>query len=143
MIQRIQSVYLFLIAGIMLAMLFFPTIKGITSVSEEFVVPAIYNVLTGLCLSVLIVWTAIMALIALFIYKKRLLQIKICIGIIALIALIYCLCLFVYIGAVSKNANFVPGIAIAFPLLALILDIMAINRIKKDEKLVRSLDRIR
>ncbi len=95
----------------------------------------------------LIIGTAILAMVTIFMYKRRLRQIKFCFGIIGLILLIYGLYIYLYIHYVSANTNIllsiVSSITILFPLLALILDIMAIYKIRKDEKLVKSLDRIR
>jgi len=146
MIQRIQSFYLLLIAGIMLAMLFFPAI-GIGSISgDDSSIITRVHILTY-ALQGLIIGTAVLALVALFRYKKRPAQIKICFGIIGLIVLIYALYLYLYIDFVSNGshtiASIISGIAVVFPLLALILACMAIYRIRKDEKLVKSLDRLR
>ena len=146
MIQRVQSVYLFLIACIMLAMLFFP-VANITPISgNDSLATAGFHLLTYILWG-LIIGTAILALVAIFKYKHRPAQIKMCFGIIGLIILIYGLYLYLYIDFVSQGPNMIASIissiAIVFPLLALILDIMAIYRIKKDEKLVKSLDRLR
>ena len=146
MIQRIQSIYLLLIAGIMLAMLFFPVTK-VTSISGDDPLNTAGYLSLAYVLCGLIIGTAILALVAIFKYKKRLVQIKMCFGIIGLILLVYGLYLYLYVDFVSKSTNMVTSIissiAIVFPLLALILDIMAIYRIRKDEKLVKSLDRLR
>ena len=146
MIQRIQSVYLLLIACIMLAMLFFP-VSNVSPISgSDSLLTAGFHLLSYILWG-LIVCTAFLALVAIFRYKNRPAQIKICFGIIGLIILIYGLYLYLYIDFVSKSPNMIASIissiAIVFPLLALILTIMAILKIRKDEKLVKSLDRLR
>jgi hypothetical protein len=123
----------------MLAMLFFPVVSDFSlDTGFSFTAPKFYSICIDFVFPVLKIAIAILALIAIFMYKKRLLQIKICYGIMVLLILtggLYLLFL--------MTVCFAPAIAMLFPWIALILDFMAIHRIKKDEKLVRSLDRIR
>ena len=146
MIQRIQSVYLILIAGMMFAMLFFPIsgfrVSGELVYIDVFTINS-YSFIPTFVLPALIICTVILALIALFIYKKRMNQMKICIGIIVLIILICASILISYIGLKNGDAGAFPKILMAFPVVSLIVTFMAIAGIKKDEEMVRSLDRIR
>ena len=117
MIQRIQSVYLFFIAVLMTTLFFY---------------------LPGITLPVLVMTIAVLSLINIFLYKKRKLQIKICCWILVLILLAGG---FIY-DSYDKIA-FPKILTIAFPLIALAMDCMSIWKIRKDEKLVNSLNRIR
>ena len=150
MIQRVQSVYLFFAAILMLATPLFSVMGyqpdetsfktlnllslGYYSFLPDFVCPAI-SLIAG-----------IMALIAIFLYKKRKLQIKFCYGIFVLIVFLYIFIYHAYTVLVSEmdaGTRFFPKIAGAFPVVALFLICMAFFGIKKDEKIVSSLDRLR
>ncbi len=124
MIQRIQTIYLILIAGIMLAMLFLS--------------------MSSIPMCLIYGLTAISAFIAIFYYKKRTLQINICYLILGLIVLSY-VASFIITGLPTAESfsNINSIIAITLPLIAIVFDLLAIQGIKKDEKLVRSLDRLR
>ena len=151
MIQRIQSIYLLLIAVIMSAMLFFSATEIFpTQGSESLSAPqsSISSFLHSYVVPGLIIATVILVLLSLFNYKKRLLQIKICNVIRLSLGLIMGVILFSYIEEfVLKSGvsyfSWKTNVMVIFLLIALILDIMTINRIKKDEQLVRSADRIR
>ena len=150
MIQRVQSVYLFFVAILMLATPFFQVMGfrpdessictlslfslGAYSFLPDFVSPA-FSLIAG-----------IMALATIFLYKKRKLQVKLCYWILVLIVFLYMSILYSYTGLVSTMSDgvtFFPKVALAFPAIALILDSMAIAGIKNDEKIVSSLDRLR
>lgn len=153
MIQRIQSIYLLLAAASMLAIYNIKLatfsqedgvwnyfITGIESISDTSVI----NIATMPVLALTIL-SAVLFLIAIFLYTNRKLQIKIALfgGMISLlfypIALIY----FWYgRGAVEATSTTI-GAAVAFPIVAFILSLMAVKSIKKDEALIKSMDRIR
>ncbi len=138
MIQRIQSAYLFLIAGIMLAMSFLPvfSIGGNGSCPENaFCVNWLIPVSSGLI--------GILALVNIFLYKKRLVQIKLCYVIALFLILLYAYIFYIWISLSNSSTYIVFAYPITFPFIALILDFLTIKGIKKDEKLVKSLDRLR
>ena len=151
MIQRVQSIYLFLVAILMLTTLFFPIMEVVRAEETSSRMLSLlslgtYSFLPNIALPALSLIVGIMALITIFLYRKRHLQIKFCGWILALILLLYASIFYSYITLVSKmdeNTTFFPGITIAFPLIALILDCMAIAGIRKDQRIVSSLDRLR
>ncbi|MDR1369463.1 MAG: DUF4293 domain-containing protein [Dysgonamonadaceae bacterium] len=124
MIQRIQSVYLILIAGIMLAMLFL-SLPGIPTA-------LVYGL------------AALLSFVTIFYYKKRSLQINLCYVILVLTLSSYAVAYFV-VGLPGKDSlcNINCILSMALPLVAIVLDLLAIIGIKKDDKLVKSLDRLR
>jgi len=86
----------------------------------------------------------LLALITIFLYKKRLIQIRLCIFnafLLIVFYLIYACFLFIGINGIKLSFDFSYGLA--FPFIAFIFDLLAINAIHKDENLVKSLDRIR
>lgn len=158
MIQRIQTVYLSL-AFIAIALLFaFPlaqffsetgtyifSITGLKNmVPGE---PDAFNSMVFLPLIIVSAGIALLAMFTIFQYKKRSLQIKLTsAGVFASIALIMGI-FFLYIPLIQKKINIVPNyldsIGIYLPLIALIFMVMANRAIKRDDKLVRSADRLR
>lgn len=150
MIQRIQSVYLLLVCILMAFTVFSPLLAvstatgatvtfdsfGVFTKQISFFTWGIVSV-AGIC--------AIVPLINLFLYKKRKLQIKIG-WITFLLILLFYVTVFVYFNALGNKHEVVfenIEYGIVLPLIALIFNILAILKIKKDDNLVKSLDRIR
>lgn len=155
MLQRIQSLYLFLVLVFTLLFLFFPLgsleigsdifiIKtwGISPSSEE--VFGNYSNVLGLVSLVLAFIVMILTVYTTFQYKNRLLQIRLG-KINILIHMLMVVSAFFFIDSIKKGLDdfFSYGIAIIFPLLSMILILMANKAIRKDEELVRSADRLR
>jgi glucan phosphoethanolaminetransferase (alkaline phosphatase superfamily) len=87
----------------------------------------------------------ILAFLSIFLYKNRKLQMRLTMGCIVFVVII-----FVEMYWYSYRMNYFEGggtssleLAAAVPFSILVLSILALNRIKKDENLVRSIDRIR
>ncbi len=147
MIQRIQTVYI-LLAGILVATLLKLKLADI-SVNDElmqFFAKGITKgeeiVFSGLPILIFIALITVLHLAVLFLYKKRILQIRILVfTIILLLGLFGMFFYFTYTGFDSPKVAF--KIPVAFPLVAVVLDWMAIRAIGKDEALIRSLNRIR
>lgn len=155
MIQRIQTVYLLLSAALTGSLLFL-TIAHLTGDDGlyELTWRGLYQIEAGSnpelimptwALSILTAATTLLSLITLFLYKKRIVQIRLCalnLGLLAgLSGLIYFLGKSIgkEIGATDISFNW----PLVLPLVALVLTIMAIRAIGKDEALIRSLNRIR
>ena len=128
MIQRIQTVYLLFVFCLMAALMIFhmEMLKGFDL--GYF----------GVC--------AVVALVTIFLYKKRNMQVRFCSIMLAAQGLFYVIFFFVFywkyhlpLSEFSKHV----GITFVFPMIAIILLSLTIRGIKKDEKLVRSLDRLR
>ncbi len=158
MIQRIQTLYLTL-AFVAIALLFaFPLAQFFSEHGAYiFSVTGLKNMVPGepnafsplIFLPVIIVAVGIglLTLYTIFQYKNRSLQIKLTnIGVLASIALIMGV-FFLYIPMIEKKINIVPdyskALGIYLPLVALVFMVMANRAIKRDEKLVRSADRLR
>jgi hypothetical protein len=133
MIQRIQTIWLLGVAIISSLLIFVPVIGN-------------YDLL----LKAESGWVAVLSIIIIFLYKNRPLQIKLCYVILILLILPY-ITVFLYIlqiwtspflGTIGKWKGAIVAVLV-LPLIAGLFDILAIRAIKKDEKLVRSLDRLR
>ncbi|MCC8088552.1 MAG: DUF4293 domain-containing protein [Rikenellaceae bacterium] len=160
MIQRIQSVYLFVTAILMSLLCFFPLAEfvfftdggeggvnklfawGIIEVTTGNIIPVWYTaILLGL--------TILLPLVIIFLYKKRWLQMRLCIvQIILLLGMqIYVVMYLLKIWKIVKGMEPVniPVLSIMdmVPLVSIILVILALRGIFKDQTLIKSLNRIR
>ncbi|MCB0380750.1 MAG: DUF4293 domain-containing protein [Flavobacteriales bacterium] len=157
MIQRIQSVFLLLVF-ILGALMFVSPVLNFNSYEASFTMNAYttFNASDHMVVSKNIGIGAMQGLIALlalttiFLFKKRQLQIKLCKLNLLLIAVqIAALVLYIDVAkeAISPQnpGDVVLGLAFGFfiPILSFLLTYLAIWFIKKDEKLIRSADRLR
>ncbi|MCD7977373.1 MAG: DUF4293 domain-containing protein [Tannerellaceae bacterium] len=153
MLQRIQTIYLLIIVILSMTLLFLPLgalqvgnnfyrfdISGISSLGQAG--ELLYSTWGLYALSVL---TTVIALISIFLFKNRVLQIRLSVfnGLIMV-------GFYAFVGYIIWNMKdqvesiqFMPKIALGFPLINIILDYLAIRNIGADEALVRSLERLR
>lgn len=155
MLQRIQTIYLFAIFLLSSAMFFVPLASLINKLetiqytlnfrgififqpSGEILISSVWG------LTILMVLIPIISLSSIFMFKKRIYQIRLSIINMVLMAGFYGL-IFVYIltAAKSFNADWYLLFACSFPLINMVLNFMAIRAIAKDEALVKSLNRLR
>jgi intracellular septation protein A len=96
----------------------------------------------GLSIAAFAALILIIHLVALFMYKKRIRQMRILVfAILLMLGLFGMFYFFTYYSFSGAEISF--KITVVFPLVAIILDYLAIRNIGKDEALVRSIDRIR
>ncbi|MDR2980429.1 MAG: DUF4293 domain-containing protein [Bacteroidales bacterium] len=159
MIQRIQTVYLFIAAIAMLVLLFMPfgnvyTEKfGLTfdAFALRDISPDPQTAISTIYIAILLIVSAALSIIAIFMYKNRLRQINMVsvnmllfLFTIALILFIYPDVVFVRSGLMSKADIYEYNLWILLPLCITALCLFLANKaIKKDEKLVRAADRLR
>ncbi|KAF0238411.1 MAG: hypothetical protein FD181_1061 [Prolixibacteraceae bacterium] len=147
MVQRIQTVYLF-ISALLIASLMKLKFADL-SVNNElytFIARGIYTgenlVFDGLAIFIFIWLIALLHFVIIFLYKKRILQIRILVfTIVLLLGLFGMFFYFTYAGFTDVKVAF--KIPVVFPVIAAVLDYLAVRAIGKDEALVRSLNRIR
>jgi glucan phosphoethanolaminetransferase (alkaline phosphatase superfamily) len=97
-------------------------------------------------IAVLLVLTAIMAFYTIFQYKKRLFQVKLC----SFIYLLLSATLVTYYLAIKADNSLLTNadkgeflVGFYAPVLGILFNFLAIRFIRKDEALVRSVDRLR
>jgi len=155
MIQRIQTVYLCIVAGLFLALFFLPfalmqsgealysfQVAGLftTTASPELVYPT-------WALMIIAAIIVLLSFLCIFMYKKRILQMRMCVYNI-LLMIGFCVLAAFFISQINESPDF-PNlkinfrIAASFPFIAMILSYLAIRNIGADEALVRSLERLR
>jgi hypothetical protein len=155
MLQRIQSVYLFMVFVFAILFAVFPLanfsgdapfiplklINYIAFFSETVFSP----VWQGIVLIIIWVISLLLTVFMTFRYHNRLLQVKLGkLNILLHVGLI--LMAFFFIDGLRNQLDGVVlnyGAGVLFPVISLIFILMAIKAIKKDEALVRSADRIR
>lgn len=137
MIQRIQTVYLLLVVVAIVAFIFVPfggiEIEGVQGI---LIIKEIVHFL------VMSLGIGIIALAAIFMFNNRKLQMRI-VFINILITLIL-IGTFIYglIAHVGLN-KYTFGAGAVFPIFILFFNVLAYNGIKSDDKLVKSMDRLR
>lgn len=147
MIQRIQTVYL-LVASILLGLIYFLPLADITTAESifRFDIRGIHKgselIMKGWPLMLYLSLVIFIHVIIIFLFKKRLVQVRLLIlSIILLLGLFSAFFWFGYLGVKGASTGF--KLTIAIPVVDIILDYLAIKAIAKDEALVRSADRIR
>jgi len=149
MIQRIQTLYLLAVVALGIALLWLPVVQLVTHAETELQVwelsalgGAPLQGLWGLTLTTALI--PLLALVDIFLFKKRLVQARLNIFTVFL-CLGYYGVLAIYIWqaklALGTEWHILPWAS--FPLVCLVLIMMATRRILKDEALVRAADRIR
>lgn len=158
MIQRVQTVYLFFAAACSAALFFFPVASFLNDFTyQKLFITGLVNLAPGepaaidrslvLPLAGVGAIMFILAIAAILVYKQRNLQLKLAKGgILATIVMIAGI-FFLYSPLIEKKLGIIPDytgeMGIYFPLIALVFFILANRAINRDDKLVKSLDRLR
>ena len=150
MIQRIQTLYLFLVVILGTLLCFFSPIQFLTPEATDYVSLLAFDKWP---LAVMTMSIPLLALVTIFLFRKRLLQARLnimnvvlCLGYYALLALYTAYVVKGYepIGEqVLADAEWFLTVWAAIPLVNVVLTMMATRRILKDEALVRAADRLR
>ena len=150
MIQRIQTLYLLLVVILGTLLCFFPPVEFLMPAATEYIPLTAFDKWPLAVMNVII---PLLALVVIFLFKRRLLQVRLnimnvvlCLGYYAMLAL--------YIAFIVKGyepladntlsgAEWYLSVWTAIPLVNIVLIMMATRRILKDEALVRAADRLR
>ncbi|WP_159021561.1 DUF4293 domain-containing protein [Formosa sp. L2A11] len=136
MIQRIQTIYLLLTAIVSGGLIF---VFNLWADTEGHLVFAKDNIM---CLAVFL-GSALLALVSIFLYSNRKLQFVL--GRLNIISNFFLIVFFVYQSLnISGETNVSEkGIGMFLPIISIVLLVLANKAIKKDEDLVKSVDRLR
>ena len=143
MIQRIQTLYLllsFLFSGVLT---FFITLWKSAN-NKIFVVDLLQNEFLSFKLIPILFFSAsCLTFIAIFLFKNR--QLQFVIGRIAILTHLFLLGLLIYLSLTVSGETAISekGIGMFLPVLAILFIVLANKAIKKDEHLVKSVDRLR
>lgn len=136
MIQRIQSIYLFIAALISGVLIFFVSLwsnEAGEPVYVEDVIPAL----------TMFLGSAVLSLVTIFLFKNRKLQFVL--GRVNILLNFFLLGVFVYwtLTVPGEMQISEKGIGMFIPVLSIVFLVLANKAIKKDEDLVKSVDRFR
>ncbi|MCD4769581.1 MAG: DUF4293 domain-containing protein [Bacteroidales bacterium] len=154
MIQRIQTIYLavatalsgFLLNGSILTLVgsngetYVLNWNGIFLIDNSISIPFEKT----LPLTILLIIVPLLLFLAIFLYKRRKLQIRVTVLSTLLLLGVFILILYyIYYSGRSLEADYIFNIKVVFPPVGAILGYLAFRAILKDELLVKSYDRIR
>lgn len=141
MIQRIQTIYLFLATGVGMTAWFIPFGVSMDAMGRNLSC----RIADGFFLSLALILTVLIGMIALFLFKRRKVQFRVALlGILTsggISALEY-----LFVEGRRREAGILPAHytpGVGFPLVMVLLFILAARAIRKDEHLIKSLDRLR
>jgi uncharacterized membrane protein len=138
MIQRIQSIWLLLAAVFAFLTFKLPFYQGAILQATNNVKPEV-DAQSTIWLTIVAALTGALAFINIFFFNNRKLQLRICVFGIILSAVLVALC-FVEMTKFT-NGSLALSCVIYFAIIAFY--ILALNGIRKDEKLIKSMDRLR
>ena len=149
MIQRIQTVYLFFVAVVLIVCMCLPVSYFI---GPEQIVSKMTNLAivaqdgsanyAPWALFVILLVSAALALFTIFLFKKRMLQIRL--TVFSTILLIgYYITLGVFIYMLKGDAHFRVALGACLPFIAIVLNWLSIRAIGKDEMMVKAYERLR
>lgn len=154
MIQRIQTLYLLASCLLVGLMFLFPVVRisvldlaegglyvyGLTGIDQLLIKTIPLTILAALC--------TVIPFVAIFLFKRRLIQIRLSIALMVLLGgLEILLCYYIYKCSVMTEAT--PLVSVRYtvmsvmPVISLILTWLGYRAILRDEFLIRSIDRIR
>ncbi|MDT0540420.1 MULTISPECIES: DUF4293 domain-containing protein [Croceitalea] len=136
MIQRIQTLYLTIVALLSAILPFFVNL-WVASENKEFFAK------NDILISIVFYAVAILAVVAIFLFKKR--QNQFVLNRLNMILNLFLLGFFVYrsLNLSGETAVSEKGIGMLIPVFSIVFLVLANRAIKKDEDLVKSVDRLR
>tara|TARA_R110002126_G_scaffold291063_2_gene450212 strand:+ start:17516 stop:17947 length:432 start_codon:yes stop_codon:yes gene_type:complete len=143
MIQRIQTIYLVLASMVSGGLIFVFNLWN--TIKEKIFVVDLFSkgVLTLKIIPFMFIISAILSIVTIFLYQNRKLQFVV--GRIIILINLFLLGLLIYLSLNLSGETAVSekGIGMFLPILAILLVVLANKAIKKDEDLVKSVDRLR
>jgi hypothetical protein len=140
MIQRIQTLYLFIVIVLQSVLLSTNIVKYVDPSSKDEIIRKTMEIPL---LATLASLTALIPAISMFLYKKRILQMRFNIFNSILLVALQGFIVYYIISSINSGTSYVFMIQSVFPVISLILSILAIRNILKDELLIKSLHRLR
>ena len=154
MIQRIQTIYLAIVTALsgLLLQGSILTLLGDSGEIYKLNWNGLFQIENGLSiqsektlpLTILLITVPILSLLAMFLFKRRKLQIRVTvISTLLLLGAFILILYYIYYAGKSLGADYIFSIKLVFPLVGAVLGYLAFRAILKDELLVKSYDRIR
>lgn len=147
MIQRIQSLYLLIVTGLLIATTCLPLGYFTDSTGKHpfnvfgVVINGFHFSTTGLFFILLLSTT--IALATIFLFKNRVLQVRMTVFNSLLLVGYYIAFAVFYVSLKAETGIYSWGWGLCLPLVAIILNVLIIRAVKKDELMVKAADRLR
>jgi hypothetical protein len=153
MIQRIQTLYLFA-SLVLIALIFLVPVAELTYGNSQHVIFRITGfyddvsgslILPAIPVLILVSVIACLYIISIFLFKRRIIQVRLCVINMVLLAGLVGLYIYHLAFFLKKvpGVDYKPELSFLFPIIALILTYLAFRGIRKDENLVRLAERLR
>lgn len=148
MIQRIQTVYLLIVTALLIAAMCLPMGYFADNAMMEYPFKALGMDVNGTFHSTwglfgILMLSTMVAFATIFLFKNRMLQIRMSIFN-SLLLVGYYIAFTAFYFALKSDANsFRIGWALCLPLVSIVLNILAIRAIGRDEVMVKAADRLR
>ena len=144
MIQRIQTIF-FLLAGACFGGEFATSFAAATTTQVPLFADGVYNVFDHIGLQLLAGLGLVMCLLVIFLYKNRQTQIKIGYLCTTLAILLPVAAVLIYMNQTQSAADFQveDQLGIYLPIGMIIFSLLGVKYVKRDDKLVESMDRLR
>lgn len=145
MIQRIQSVFLLLASGSLFSTFALPFATSAEK-GEGLLADKVFDIMDHPALLGLAIIGGLVAAMAIFLYNNRSLQLRLTLLTIVsaiLLPIVACLLVLTESATVNDTAVYEEKLGIAMPIVAIIFSALAYRNIKKDDRLVKSMDRLR
>lgn len=147
MIQRIQSIYLFIASACSFALFGFPFASVDKEIADSalFSNDTVYNLSDNTALLAIYVLAGVVALVAIFLFNNRSRQKSVArvAAVFNLIGIALAVILFMQDSVMDSGVTPDDGIGLYTPIVGFVLILLAVRAIGKDEKTVRSMDRLR
>lgn len=146
MIQRLQTIFLFLAFMAFAALFQFPFAVSDVK-SAGFLTDLDYDIFDNIFLIVLSSLGGLSALVAIFLFRNRVLQLKLSYLVIVLSVLVLVVAAVLFYNEaknlIESKGEIKDSIALYMPFVSIVFAILAARFIGRDEKTVRSMDRLR
>ena len=133
MIQRIQTLFLTITAGLLISMLFVPMVKFVGS-------DTVIRYIEYLPTATMLIVTIVLCITTIFSYKRRIFQIRVC-NLNSLILLGFQI--FLVVKFFTREPDMIYTISAVFPIAGAILTFIAMRYIARDEALVMASNHLR
>jgi hypothetical protein len=145
MIQRIQSLFLILTAGIFGVLFKFPFATS-DKPSAQFLADKVFDITDHPALLGLAILGSVLAVVSIFMFKNRKLQLKLGYLIIVMAILLPAVAFLLFTNesaSIDPTVKVFDQVGMFLPLGAILFASLANYFIRKDDKLVKSMDRLR
>lgn len=145
MIQRIQTIFLLLAAACIFSLFAFPFASTPADIPNTAFADQVFDINDQIIMLALFVLSGALAVVSIFLFRNRKLQMRLTLlsFVLNLVGIIVSVIYYAQALKTIDNQSDKDELGRFLPLAALVFAILAYRFIRKDEKLVKSMDRLR